>query len=96
MVYVTRIVEADVLNKIDTHYVMSRLSDVDVNAVIVFICTNEEWRKEDTWKHKGEVYHAIRLPYEQVKKTADVRPWMLELAAKKLGVPVPGEKGLTN
>ena len=64
-----------------------------MDAVIVFICTNENWRKEDTWKHKGETYYAIRLPYQQVKETEDARPMMLELAAKRLGIPMPVETG---
>ncbi len=66
------------------------LSHVDLNAAIVFICINENWRKEDTWKHKGKQHYTIRLPYQQVKEPDDVRPLMLELAAKRLGVPVPG------
>jgi len=93
MVYVTSITDEAVLSKIDTQYVMSKFSGVDMNAVIVFICTNDNWRKEDAWKHKGKQYYAIRLPYQQVKETDDVRPLMLELAAKRLGIPVPGEAG---
>ena len=96
MVYVTSITDEEVLPKIDTQYVMSKFSGVDMNAVIVFICTNDNWRKEDAWKHKGKQYYAIRLPYQQVKEADDVRPLMLELAAKRLGVPVPGETGATN
>lgn len=92
MVYVTSITDEEVLSKIDTQYVMSKFSDVDLNAVIVFICTNENWRKEDTWKHKGEMYYAIRLPYPFVKETEDVRPLMLKLVAEKLGIPMPGDK----
>jgi len=46
MVYVTRIIDEDVLPKIDAQYVMSKLSDVAMDAVIVFICTNENWRKD--------------------------------------------------
>ncbi|MBV6442489.1 MAG: hypothetical protein EPGJADBJ_04207 [Saprospiraceae bacterium] len=95
MVYVTSITDEEVLSKIDTQYVMSKFSGVDMNAVIVFICTNDNWRKEDAWKHKGKQYYAIRLPYQQVKETDDVRPLMLELAAKRLGIPVPGEAGAT-
>ena len=91
MVYVTSITDEVVLSKIDTQYVMSKFSDVDVNVVIVFICTNENWRKEDTWKHKGKTYYAIRLPYQLVKETEDVRPLMLELVAKKLGIAIPTE-----
>ena len=67
-----------------------------MDAVIVFICTNENWRKEDTWKHKGKMYYAIRLPYQLVKETEDVRPLMLKLAAEKLGIPVPGELNVVN
>jgi len=96
MVEVVRIIDKDVLNKIDAQYVKSKLSHVDLDAVIVFICTNEDWRKEDTWKHKGETYYAIRLPCQQVKESDDVRPFMLELAAKRLGIPVPGEAGAAN
>lgn len=96
MVYVTSITDEEVLSKIDTQYVMSKFSGVDMNAVIVFICTNDNWRKEDAWKHKGKQYYAIRLPYQQVKETDDVRPLMLELAAKRLGIPVPGEAGVAN
>ncbi len=94
MVYVTSITDEVVLSKIDTQYVMSKFSDVDLNVVIVFICTNENWRKEDTWKHKGETYYTIRLPYQLVKETEDVRPLMLELAAQKLGVSIPVEAGV--
>jgi hypothetical protein len=67
-----------------------------MDAVIVYICTNENWRKEDTWKHKGETYYAIRLPYQQVKEMEDARPLMLELAAKRLGIPVPGGTEMAN
>jgi hypothetical protein len=96
MVYITSITDEDVFPKIDTHYVMSKLSDVAMDAVIVYICTNENWRKEDTWKHKGETYYAIRLPYQQVKEMEDARPLMLELAAKRLGIPVPGGTEMAN
>ena len=93
MVNVTSITDEDVFPKIDIQYVKSMLSHVDMNAAIIFICTNENWRKEDAWKHKGKQYYTIRLPYQQVKETDDVRPLMLELAAKRLGIPVPGEAG---
>lgn len=96
MVYITSITDEDVFPKIDTHYVMSKLAAVAIDAVIVFICTDENWRKEDTWEHKGKTYYAIRLPYQKVKETDDVRPMMLELAAKRLGISVPGEAQTKN
>jgi len=96
MVYVTSITDEAVLSKIDAQYVMSKLSDVAMDAVIVFICTNENWRKEDTWKHKGKTYYAIRLPYQLVKETEDVRPLMLRLVAEKLGIEMLVEAGAAN
>ena len=44
-------------------------------------------RRDDTAKS----YYTVRLPYQQVKETDDVRPLMLGLAAKRLEIPVPGE-----
>jgi hypothetical protein len=93
MIDVVRIVDEDVFDKVDAQYVLSKLANMDMEAVIIFICTNENWRKEDAWKHKGKQYYAIRLPYQQVKEMEDARPMMLELAAKRLGVAVPGEAG---
>ncbi|MCE7925832.1 MAG: hypothetical protein DYG98_22505 [Haliscomenobacteraceae bacterium CHB4] len=56
------------------------------DAEIVHPCFQS---KDDTAK----TYYAIRLPYQLVKETDDVRPMMLELAAKRLGISVPGEMG---
>ena len=72
MIEVVRIIDKDILNKIDAQYVKSKLSHVDLDAVLVFICTNENWRKEDTWKHKGETYYAIHLPYQQPPEKSPV------------------------
>ena len=91
MVNVTCMVDEDVLQKIDIHYIISKFSGININAAIIFICTNENYRKEDTWKKKGKTFYAIRLPYEQVKAMDDARPLMLEMAAQRLGIPVPGE-----
>jgi hypothetical protein len=84
------IVEEDVSPKIDTLYVEAELNKTvqsDKNVCIVFICTNESWRPDETWRSKGWKYHTIRLPYERVKTmSADaVKPLMLKLAAERLG-----------
>ena len=83
LVNVVSITDEDVFPKIDVQYVKSKLSHVDMSAAIIFICTNENWRKEDAWKHKGETYDTIRLPYQQVKEMEDVRLMMVELGTKK-------------
>ena len=89
MVHITSITQSDVLQKVDVDYVESNFVHIDNDITIVFICTDENYRQEDTWQKKGRTYYAIRLPYEQVKALDDARPLMLELVAKRLGVPVP-------
>ena len=89
MIHITAIVEEDVLRKMDTEYVMQKLAHIDMDVVIAFICTNENIRKEDTWKKKGTTYYAIRLPYEQVKQMDDIRPMMLDAVTLKLGITLP-------
>ncbi len=89
MIRITCIVNEDVLRKVDTQYVTEQLAHIDMDVVIGFICTNENFRKEDTWKKKGTTYYAIRLPYEQVKQMDDIRPMMLDAVARKLGITLP-------
>ena len=89
MIHITAIVNEDVLKKMETRDVMQQLAHIDMDVVIVFICTNENIRKEDTWKKKGTTYYAIRLPYEQVKQMDDIRPMMLEAVTRKLGITLP-------
>ena len=89
MIHITAIVNEDVLRKVDTQYVTEQLAHIDMDVVIAFICTNENFRKEDTWKKKGTTYHAIRLPYEQVKQMDDIRPMMLDVVTRKLGISLP-------
>mgnify|MGYP000278757402 CR=1 FL=1 len=90
MLEVKCIVEEDVSPKIDTLYVEAELNKTALNhknICIVFICTNESWRQEETWRSKGRKYYTIRLPYEHVKKmNADaVKPLMLQMASERLG-----------
>jgi hypothetical protein len=90
MIYVTGILEEDVWPKIDTQYLMAKFSNVALEAVVVLICTRDNTRKEDRWRHNGETHYAIHLPYEQMKVTGDARPKLLEAIAKRLDVkPAP-------
>jgi hypothetical protein len=89
MTYVTSITHHDVWQKIDVNYIESILINLGIDATIVFICTTDDWRKDDTWKKKGRMYYAIRLPYEQVKAMDDARPLMLEMVAQRLGIKIP-------
>ena len=87
------IVEEDVSPKIDTLYVEAELNksaSSDKNVCIVFICTNESWRPEETWRSKGRKYYTIRLPYEHVKKlnVDAAKPLLLKLASERLGLTV--------
>ena len=93
MIDVVLIVEEDVLRKVDRQYtyLIDQLAHLykGEDVVIVLICTNENFRKEDTWKKKGTTYYAIRLPYEQVKQMDDIRPMMLDVVTRKLGISLP-------
>ena len=93
MLDVVLIVEEDALRKVDSQYpyLIDQLAHIykGDDVVIVLICTNENIRKEGTWKKKGTTYHAIRLPYEQVKQMDDIRPIMLDVVTRKLGITLP-------
>ena len=89
MTFVTSITQDDVWQKVDVNYIESKLTALGLDVTVVFICTTDDWRKDDTWKKKGRMYYAIRLPYDQVKALEDARPLMLEMVAKRLGIPVP-------
>jgi len=88
MIQITKIVEENIAAKIDTKFVEQALNGVDEDAGIVFVCTNDDWRKDDAWKKKGVRYLRIVLPYEKVvdMEADDVRKWMLELAKERLGL----------
>ncbi len=68
MLNVTCMVEEDVFPKIDTKYIKATLTDISEKTAIIFVCVNDDWRKDDTWKKKGTKYYRIVMPYEQVKK----------------------------
>ena len=83
---VTTIVEQDIADKIDTQYVAAQFSDVQ-NVGIVFLCTQDENdQEEDEWiDDKGRHNFIIRLPYDLVKNSADVRDFMVAIVKERLG-----------
>lgn len=88
MIFTNRIVEQDVAKLIDTDYIQEQLSGIPGDVALIFVCVNDDWRKDDTWKKKGTKYYRIVLPYEQVKAMpADkVRALMLRLTNERLGL----------
>ena len=89
MLHITRIAEADVLDRIDVAHIASKFSNLKEATVLVLVCTADTWRQEDTWRHKGETYQVVRLPYAAIKTAKDPLPLILEAVAKRLGVPTP-------
>lgn len=83
---VTKIVEQEVADKIDTQYVSARFSHVQ-NVGIVFLCTQDENdQEEDEWvDDKGRHNFIIRLPYNLVKDSPDVRDFMVAIVKERLG-----------
>lgn len=83
---VTTIVEQDVADKIDTQYVAAQFSDVQ-NVGIVFLCTQDENdQEEDEWiDDKGSHNFIIRVPYDLVKRSDDVRAILVAIVKERLG-----------
>ncbi len=66
-------------------YVEDHLSDLQ-NIGIVFICTSEGGEEDDWTDEDGLRHIVIHLPYEEVRKSTDVRPMMLARAKERLGL----------
>jgi hypothetical protein len=82
---VTKIVEQEVADKIDTQYISAQFSHVQ-NVGIVFLCTEDENdQEEDEWvDDKGRHNFIIRLPYDLVKHASDVRDFMVAIVKERL------------
>lgn len=83
MTIVTKIVEQDVADKVDTSYIASLLPDME-NLGITYICTDDD-QGDDDWVEEGIRYIVIKLPYDQVKRSSDIRPMMLAKLKERLG-----------
>lgn len=82
---VVKVVEHDVLNKVDTQYIREQFSDFE-NIGIIYVCTTEGGEDDDWVDEKGLRHIIISLPYEEVRKMDDVRPLMLSKAKERLGL----------
>ena len=81
-------VEEDVQKKLDIKYVEKELSNLDDDIAIIYVCVNDNWRKDDTWEKDDKKYYRILLPYDKVlkMKPLKVRQLMMKLAEKRLGL----------
>lgn len=84
--FVTKVVDRDIADKVDVQYIEDYFPDVS-NVAIIYICT-EEGGEEDEWMDEktGGRRIVIHLPYNEVKQMADARPLMLEKAKERLGL----------
>lgn len=80
---ITKIVEADIADKIDTQYVLDHLKHID-HVGITYICTDDDRNVKD-WVDQDGIHIIIKISYHKVKKLEDVRVLMLERAVKRLG-----------
>ena len=83
MTVVTKIVEQDVADKVDTTYIATQLSHLE-NLGITYICTQDD-QGDDEWVEEGIRYIVIKLPYEEVRRSSDIRPMMLAKVRERLG-----------
>jgi len=82
---VVKIVEQEIADKVDTQYVAAQFPDLP-NVGITFVCTEDETdQEEDEWiDEKGRRQFIIRLPFDMVKRSADVRDFMVAIVKERL------------
>jgi len=85
-VKVVKIVEQAIADKVDTQYVAAQFPHLP-NVGITFLCTqNENDQDEDEWvDEKGRHQFIIRLPYNLVQHSADIRAFMVAMVKARLG-----------
>ncbi len=82
---VVKVVEKDVLAKVDTQYIAKQLSDLP-DIGIIYVCTADGGEEDDWIDEKGLRHIIICLPYEEVLEMSDARPLMLAKARERLGL----------
>ncbi len=83
-VTVVKIAEQEVADKIDTQYIADQFPHLE-NVGITFLCTLDD-QEEDEWvDEKGKRQFIIRLPYEEVQRSSDIRAFMVARVKEKLG-----------
>ena len=81
---VVKIAEQEVADKIDTQYIAEQFPHLE-NIGITFLCTLDD-QEEDEWvDEKGKRQFIIRLPYEEVKWSTDIRAFMVARVKERLG-----------
>lgn len=83
---VVKIAEEAIADKIDTQYVSAQFPHVE-NVGICFLCTQDENdQEEDEWvDDKGRHNFIIRLPYDLVQRSNDIRAFMVAIVKERLG-----------
>jgi len=81
---VVKIAEQEIADKIDTQYVTAQFTHVE-NVGITFLCTLDD-QEEDEWvDDNGRHHFIIRLPYDLVKRSPDIRAYMVAIVKERLG-----------
>ena len=78
-----RNLQQDVADKVDTTYIAALFPDLK-NFGITYVCTDDD-QGDDEWVEEGVHYIVIKLPYEEVRRSADIRPMMLAKLKERLG-----------
>jgi hypothetical protein len=83
---VVKIVEQEIADKVDTQYVSAQFPHLE-NVGVCFLCTQDETdQEEDEWyDEKGRHQFVIRLPYDLVKNSPDIRAFMVAIVKERLG-----------
>ena len=83
---VTKIAEKAIADKIDTQYVSAQFQHLE-NVGVCFLCTQDETdQEEDEWvDEKGRHNFVIRLPFDLVQRSNDIRAYMVAIVKQRLG-----------
>lgn len=81
---VVKIAFEEVADKIDTQYVSAQFPHLE-HVGITFLCTPDD-EEEDEWvDENGKQQYIIRLPYEMVRQSSDIRAFMVAKVKERLG-----------
>ena len=91
---ITSIVDEAVAKQTDTTNLEEMFKNIHPKVGVIFVCTNENWRKEDYWIDRKDttIYYRMRIPFEQALLLEDAAPLMLQLLNDRLREIPPGSK----
>jgi hypothetical protein len=80
MIFITKMVEADLVDKLDLESLKNVLPSIEENISITLVATKRK-RKPDSWEKEGWKYYRIILDYNKV--VSSTKEMVLEMMKTK-------------